>query len=241
MRSASRNWRNDVPAFNNNHLVQLPPGLLPAALNPLPCDNPPGIRVHLPHPDAAVKATIPGVPAKARAASVAHPGPRRLAPRAGLGGRRRFECAVVVDVVMSTADGHDALFGERGVEARVEARRRDALAPATVVRCVAAGDDIGCVSVFRQWDVDEGHIEVDVAVLRVLLLQAPDRVAEPVDLRLLQPVVALEVLFVRRVCVRVEEIKRDSRVLAGAWSEHFDVVVAYAVDVVRAGLGEGIR
>lgn len=62
----------------------------------------------------------------------------------------------------------------------------------------------GCV--FREWDVDESHVEVLVGVVAVRVFEAVGGCFEPVDLVGFEPVVAAVVGFVWGIRVGVEEV-----------------------------------
>lgn len=109
------------------------------------------------------------------------------------------------EYVLPTADHHDALLNQSVVETRVVCGRRARLLPLAdqchVRRCVLG-----------ERDVDKGHIHMAVRVFLVLLLEPLGRVAEPLNLVWLDPVVARKFALVGRVRVRVEQVNGDGRV-----------------------------
>ncbi len=86
----------------------------------------------------------------------------------------------------------------------------------------------------------KSNIHVLVAVLGVRLDEAVGRPVEPLNLAGLDPVVAGVLFLVGRVRVRVEKVNGNGRVVRAAAAEHLNVVVADAVNVGRAGLGERV-
>lgn len=145
-------------------------------------------------------------------------------------------------MIMATADDVHARRDESVVEMRVKPRGRDAFAP--------LADEVSGflvvrrrVAVFREGNMDESHIEMNLSVVLVrgAILEFLRFGSEPVDLFWLEPVVAAEVALVGGVRVRVEEVEGQGGVLGVVRGrEDVDVVVADAFDGVRAGLGEGV-
>lgn len=132
-----------------------------------------------------------------------------------------LEATVVVRMVVAGAHDFDSLCDQGIPEARIEVWRRDALAP-------LANYLVTLVSVLGKGNVDECHVHVDLRVFAMAGFQALCCRAEPVDLIVFQPVVAVEVAFVWRVGVCVEEVEGEGCMCAGAWSLHFEDVVSDA-------------
>ena len=108
-------------------------------------------------------------------------------------------------MIVSAADGQDALVDERVAEAAVEARRSG------VFRLFASlrhGEFVN-VAVFGEGNMDEGHVHVMVGVSYVFwrAFQFLRGGPEPVDLILFDPVVAPKLAFVGRVAVGVEHVE----------------------------------
>lgn len=98
--------------------------------------------------------------------------------------------------ILSTAEHDHTLLYQSVPEARVICWRSDALPR-------FSDEDLVPVSVLGKRDVDKGNIQVHMGVLLMLLLQTLCSLAEPVDLALLDPVVALEAALVGRIRMRV--------------------------------------
>lgn len=103
------------------------------------------------------------------------------------------------DHVLSTAHEHHAFFYKRIAEARVEGGRSGILPP-------SPDDLVVRLAILGERDVDEGGIHVHMRVLFMGLLQTLCCLLEPVDLVLLDPIITLERLLVRRVTMSVEKV-----------------------------------
>lgn len=187
-----------------------------------------------PHDDIFVPAVAP----EARAARIAHPQVRLRVFRVGAFGSGQR--AVIVDVIVPATDRQHAFLHQGLLEPAVEPRRGRRFREDT-----AAWDDSVFLPVLGQGDVDEGHVHVNMLVARVAgaVPQALRRGLEPIDLRLLEPVVAAELALVRAVAVGVEEVERQGRVggcAPGSVGEDLDVVVPHSFNGGRSGKGEGV-
>ena len=227
---------DDFATLHQNNLINplLRISLLRSPLHPLPRTNPCLVHVKLVHPDPSpeplfivFRILVPGIAAEAAATRVAHPqlGLRFVILFLGF---RVGERAVVIYVIVAAAYGHHALVHERLLEAAVEAG-----CGGRFEGFPAGFDDVGCVAVFGERDMDECHIHAHMAgvVVQGGFLELFACRAEPVDLGFLQPVVAAEVALVGAVAVGVEEVERyGGGVLRGFVGEDFEVVVPHAVD-----------
>lgn len=93
--------------------------------------------------------------------------------------------------------------------------------------------------------MDKGHIHVNVGVFLVFPPKALGGVLEPANLTRLDPVVASELAFIRRVRMGINEIECKSRVGALATVEDFDNIIPDPVNVFGARcckrVGGGLR
>jgi len=185
------------------------------------------IGIDLEKSEAADISIVTAVATKAASTSVAH-------PELVFAGIHVFgEHAVVVRVVVAAGNGFDVLFNKGVSEVGVEAGSCHDFFPTAHDRALS-------VAVLWEWNVNECHVEMSVSVAAVRLFQTLGGVLEPTDLTGLDPVIAFELGFVRRIGVGIEEVERDGGMLVVALSQYLNIVVADTIDLVGAGLGQRV-
>jgi hypothetical protein len=221
-------WRDDnATSVNDQQFANTFLEVVATTFNSLPGHYPSGVHVDIPDSHPTMEATVASIAAEATATCVTHPRTDVFALGSILG--LRSEGAVIVDMVMATAYGNNALFFQCFVEARVEAWCGARFSEFTT------SDEIALHGELRKRYVDEGHIEMDVSILGVLRLEALSGLGKPLDLVRLDPIVTSISLLIRTVAVRVEEIQSDGRVLRRRLGQDLDIVVADSINVVGSG------
>ena len=225
---------DNTTSFHQNTLIQ-PIAQKPIPiLHPLPSDQSSFVQIELPDPDSPPIATIASVSAEPAAACIAHPHFPLTASLAILIQCLFAKRAVVVGVVVSTADGQDALVDERVAESAVEPWSGGVFG---LFACLRYGELVD-VAVFRKGNVDKGHVHVMVCVSCVFwrMFQALSGGPEPVNLILFDPVIAPKLSFVGRVAVGVEHVEGYGRMGAATAREYLYIVVSDTIDVFGANM-----